>query len=231
MQKESKLTEVQKILSSEAKLGILFSLQFYDSLNLKQIADIAGMKEPSAFEHIKGRRNEKGLLEMNLIEEDNSQEGRGKYYKLTDAAKEVLRSINAGIKGDIDENTINNEIAELINYKDERNLQIIAEFFGNIAITAKNFASYTANFVKKQINQSDNEIQGKLENNIYINFSHLHIKTIEQKRKLIDICSQLGKVIHEISEESKNKTEGEIDEKYFFYTFLTSLTLIDPRNQ
>ena len=231
MNEKNGVAELIKVLSSETKLGILFSLQFYDSLNLKQIADVVGIKMPSAFEHVKGRRNEKGLLEMDLIEEDGTQIGRGKYYKLTELALEFLRSIKAGIKGEPDDISNNNEIAELINIEDQNNLEIITKFLRNISIVAKNFATYTANFVEQKISIDDKYIQDELKNQIYINFSYLNIKTSEHKKRLNDIFIQYGKAIHEISEESKKLKDFEIDEKYFIYTFSTSLNLIDPRKQ
>jgi len=234
MKEENRLTEILEVLSSETKLGILFSLQFYNSLNLKQIAEIAGIREPSAFEHIKGRgkrSNELGLLELGLIEVDTTQKGRGKYYRLTELANEFFRSINASIKGRLDGSSIDNELADLFNFADINNIEIISNFFRNITIIAKNFAIYTADFVKQQISKNDKHIKEKLENQIYINFSYLDIKTNEHKKRLTDIFDQYGKAIHEISEESKEITKTEIDEKFFIYTFSTSLNLIDPRNQ
>jgi len=234
MKGKNKTSEISEILSSETKLGILFSLQFFNSLNLKQIAEIAGMKEPSAFEHIKGRgkkSSEKGLLELGLIEEDTSQKGRGKYYKLTELANEFFRNIHAGIKGKENIEEDNNEIAGYFNLNEEENLKIMSEFFRNISIIAKNFATYTANIVEDQISKSDVSIKEKIEDQIYINFSYLNIKTIKQKKTLNDIFTQFGEAIHKISEESKELVETEINEKYFVYTFSTSLNFIDPRNR
>ena len=161
MQEENRQTEILKVLSSDTKLGILFSIQFYDALNLKQISKIVGMKEPSAFEHIKGRGDEKGLLEIGLIEEDKSQKGRGKYYRLTELADDLFKSINASIKDRQMINTKNNDIAELINFNDINNIKTITKFFSSIAIIVKNIAIYTANFVEQQISKEEKEIQDK----------------------------------------------------------------------
>ncbi|MGC9781194.1 MAG: winged helix-turn-helix transcriptional regulator [Candidatus Heimdallarchaeota archaeon] len=232
MQEKYRLEEILEVLSSETKLGILLSLQFYSSLNLKQIAKIAGIREPSAFEHIKGRskkRDERGLLEIGLIEEDRSQKGRGKYYKLTELANYLFSSLQAGIKGEQKMNYFKNDITELMNFDNFGAIKNIINFFRNIAIISKNFATYTANFIEQQVSKGDKHIQDKLENQVYINFSHLNIKTNDHKKRLNDIFTQFGKAINEISEESKEISESEIDEKYFIYTFSTSLNLIDPR--
>lgn len=234
MNVESRKAEISEVLTSETKLGILFSLQFFESLNLKQIAEIVGIKEPSAFEHIKGRGkkiDERGLLDLGLIEEDWSQKSRGKYYKLTKLAMEFFLSIDAGIKNKGISNESGNEVSEFFNLEKKKNLKIITRFFRNIAVLAKNFAIYTANIIDEKISESGRKIEKNLEDEIYINFSYLNIKTNEQKKKLNDIFAQFGKAIHELAEESKESTETILEEKFFVYTFSTSINFIDPRNR
>ena len=223
MQDKNRLKEVIWIIANETKLGILLSLQFYNSLNLKQIARIAGIREPSAFEHIKGRGkkgSEKGLLELGLIEEDKLQIGRGKFYQLTELAHQLFSNINAGIKGE-----------QEFNFNDSKNIGVVIDFTKSVAIIAKNFAIYTANIIEQQVAKDDTNIQEKYKDKIYINFSHLNLTTIEQKKKLNEIFTQFGQAIHELYKESEKSSESEIDEKYFIYNFSTSLTSIDPREQ
>lgn len=221
MQDRKKLNEILWVLASETKLGILLSLQFYESLNLKQIAKIAGIKEPSAFEHLKGRGkegSEKGLLDLGLIDEDKLHKGRGKFYRLTDLAHLLFSNIRAGIKGE-----------QELNFNDSKNIGVIIDFSKSMAIIAKNFAIYTANVIEQQITKDVINIQDKYGDKIYMNFSNLNIKTIDQKQKLNEIFNQFGRAIHELSNECKSLSDGEINEKYFVYNFSTDLTSIDPR--
>jgi len=145
--------KLEKVIYDEVSFGILTSLRFYGSLNLKRLAQLIGRPETTTIRHLKH------LLEDKLIDIDAEKTASswGKFYRLSKSVKEIIAKDDRELQQREDQ-----LIAELADYKNmsEETLQ---ELFVK-EITNKEALEQTALRVKYGINL-DYNIQKMIINN------------------------------------------------------------------
>ncbi len=159
---------LENIVYDEASFGILITLRFYGSLNLKKIAQLIGKPETTTIRHLKH------LLEENLIDIDAGKTASswGKFYCLTEPVKAIIA------KDDLELQRREEEIAkELENYKNMTEEQLQEIFIREI--TSKKSLEQIALRIKYGINFNFN-IQ-KMIINSFIEASNQLSKIREEK--------------------------------------------------
>ena len=85
-----------KLFSKGIGMGIMMALHIYRTLNLKKIATLIGKLETTTLNQVNKLRDEE------FIEIDSKARGRGKYYKLTDLTKKLLKIRDPEEKSEIE---------------------------------------------------------------------------------------------------------------------------------
>ena len=137
--------KLEKLVYDEVSFGILISLRFYESLNLKKIAQLIGKPETTTIRHLKQ------LLEEDLIDIDAEKTASswGKFYCLTKAVKAIVEKEDAELQ------KREQEIAkELANYKNMTEDKLQEVFIKEI--TSKESLEETALRIKYSINLNSN---------------------------------------------------------------------------
>ncbi|NHJ86640.1 MAG: winged helix-turn-helix transcriptional regulator [Asgard group archaeon] len=133
------------IIYDEVKYGIVTSLDWYGSLNLKKLAELVGRPETTTIRYIKQ------LLEEGLIDVDAEKTAIswGKYYRLSKAAQKLTEERNT-----LRENRQEEVMKELLEYRsrseeeaiDLFRKQILAkEDLEQVAFDLKNILNFTHN--------------------------------------------------------------------------------------
>ena len=90
MELEPELVKYFELLGDETKFGILFALKMFGSLNLKHIAKCLGKSEPAILRQLKI------LTQLNLIiiDQKESTQSWGKFYKISSYGSEIFSKSN-----------------------------------------------------------------------------------------------------------------------------------------
>lgn len=219
---EKKFTALD-LLQNETRLGIILSLMIYESLNLRKIALIANIKEPSAYEHVKS------LLEDEIIELDSSQANkRGKYYKLTPKSVEMIETLDV-----VDISKAKQNIRE--------EFPLITAAITTPTIILKNFATYFSNYIRMKL-QPENEIsKSEMQQNekevlnlidtMQGSFQVLEIKRQETMKSVKRILRESSEEIVKLSKEDESVKDKDLDERFLVFTFAIPLKAISPNKE
>ena len=157
-----------KLVYDEVSFGILITLRFYGSLNLKKIAQLIGKPETTTIRHLKQ------LLKDGMIDIDAEKTALswGKFYSLTKPVKAIIA------KDDVELLKREEEVAkELEDYKNMTEEKLQEVFIREI--TSKESLTQTALRIKYSINFNSN-IQ-KIIINSFIEASNKLNKLKEEK--------------------------------------------------
>lgn len=157
-----------KIMYDDVSYGIITSLRFNETLNLKKLAELIGKPETTTIRHLKQ------LLEDKLIDIDPEKTASswGKFYQLSDPVKKIIEKT----KRDQEERE-EKILSELADYRNMSEKQILEIFLREV--TSKEISEQIKLQLKRDINLSYN-IQ-KMIVNKFINTSDRLKKAQKEK--------------------------------------------------
>jgi hypothetical protein len=136
---------LEKIVLDEVSFGILLSLRFYGSLNLKKVAQLIGKPETTTIRHLKQLLGDR----MIDIDAEKTASSWGKFYCLTKPLKAILAKDDMELQKREEE--ITKELAEYKNMTEEKLQEVFIK-----EITGKESLEQTALKIKYSINFNAN---------------------------------------------------------------------------
>ncbi|NHJ32193.1 MAG: helix-turn-helix transcriptional regulator [Asgard group archaeon] len=137
--------KLEKLVYDEVRFGILITLRFYGSLNLKKIAQLIGKPETTTIRHLK-QLLEEGLID---IDAEKTASSWGKFYCMTKAVKAIVEKEDAELQKR--EQEIAKELADYKNMTEDKLQEVFIR-----EITSKESLEETALRIKYSINFSAN---------------------------------------------------------------------------
>jgi len=206
-----------ELMENQNRMSIILLLQIYDSMNLRQIATVLGISEPSTHAHLKE------LLERELIELDPSKAGkRGKYYRLQDSGRDDLQQAE-----DRMEQTYNQS------NRDDQAYRKMAKGLRMIAMLSQTFGNYAAEYMEdKAVELADLYNQKGPDQHKSILTGQLSFTKVRDEQQLDQIFTAMKdffKIIEEINTENADLDEGEIHEVIMVSNLLIPMRRLDPR--
>ena len=213
--------DIMELFSNEVRLSILLILGNYGSLNLRQMAKMLDMTEPSAHVHIKE------LLSEGYIELDNELAGkRGKYYKVVPEIEEFLESDD-----DHDEQTFetDDEIT------DPKQYELRGMAIQTVGLLSKRFTTYVGKYLVEHANELFERRQAKIATGdsdlktLSGNLSFISVKNQEESQRVFDLINKFQKEIEEISRNNLNLSAKDAYEQIMVTSMAIPLLRFDPR--
>jgi DNA-binding MarR family transcriptional regulator len=204
-------------LRDDTKLSIIFSLDIYRSLNLRQIATILGISEPATHRHVSH------LLDKGIIQLDPSMAGkRGKYYYLHPKIKPKIQE---------QEKSFVNKLKTV----DVDFFKIQALVVRSLSMVTQRFADYLARYSEENAEQIIHKYEEAKQTgghiSKYVSFYSEYIKVAnkEEEDELAEVFAAVVNKIEEINERNSNLTTEEAFELIYFSHLIVPLKRIDPR--
>lgn len=230
----------------EVKNGIIIALEFYDSLNLKRLAELIGRPETTTIRYVKKLLDD-GLITLDV---NKTASDWGKFYKLSDSVNLLIEERIA--IGKAREKWIFEEMNHLDGKSDEEIRELLTRVFlskENIEFDfqkAKQTIEFVSNVQKMIINDSNLVIKELieiynekgmeyLERNLDMSPSDIETWHISLKLHSIKQMADLVKLFYKWFNELldfKSKTDKEMNEldipedqrfEFFLYSFMGSM--------
>lgn len=180
--------EIKELLDQEVRMGIVLGLDYFDSLNLRQLATFVNKTEPTTYTHVKK------LLKIGLIELDSTKvDQRGKFYKLSEKGSHVLTN------SELDTENMENE------QFNPDVLRYLAKGLRSISILASNIGNLVANSIEEDPDLYIKKIKqrNKTPFNLSATLTDVKFKTKDQMKRYNEAIDALIKVVEKIDKESE----------------------------
>lgn len=212
MTSSSKITD---LFDNDTRLAILLILLIYESLNLRQIAKVLGMTEPSAHVHVKE------LLKQKMIELDPQMvDKRGKYYKVTATFRKIIE---------------NDEMTKVISSLEkgtEEYYRIISRTFRTVALLSQRMGLYASDFMAEKASALNKEIEEKPEEDAFSitgNLSFINISNNQDYEDIKKAYNEFQEKLDKIGERNIDIPQNELFENIMFTSMIIPMKRMDPR--
>ncbi|MHA2504531.1 MAG: winged helix-turn-helix transcriptional regulator [Candidatus Kariarchaeaceae archaeon] len=209
-----------ELLSNETLMSVIFILQTYESLNLRQISTVMGISEPSTHAHIKK------LLDRKIIELDSSKAGqRGKYYRLHPLVESIID------RGEADFEVDREKIIDATYYT------MMGQVLRTVSIMTQRFGSYLGKYLENNAQTLANDYQKQLQDDTEIkpsaiasgNLSMVQVRTEEEFNEIKKAYTDFVAKVEEINSRNHNLQYEDMYESVMISGIIIPLLKIDPR--
>jgi len=235
-----------EIIYEEAENGIIIALEFYNSLNLKRLAELIGRPESTTIRYVKKLLDE-GLIVLDI---EKTASDRGKFYKLSDSVISLIEERKIRSK------EREKWIFEEMDHLEERSAKEIRELLTKVLFSKENIEldfqktkqtfEFASNVQKMIINDATLVVKelvkvynqkglDYLKRNLDIAPSDIELWNISLKlhsiSQMIDLVKLFFKWYNELTD-FKDKITKEMDEEnipedqryeFFLYSFMGSM--------
>jgi len=182
METDPELTKYFELLGDENKVGVLFALKMFGSLNLKHIAKCIGKPEPTIYRHLKI------ITQMDLIEIDQQEttQSRGIFYKISSQGKEFFG------KSD-----------KMINSLPENAYTV--EIYHKLALVIKSLSAFNHNITKfassviledaQRLIELNKKNEGNYEDAMIFSLFSISLKSKEEIKEYLEMVKEFQKNI------------------------------------
>lgn len=210
------------LLGDEIKLGIIFALKMFGSMNLKSIAKIVNKPESTTLRHIKSmmpyKADNQDGFEIKLLEIDMeaTEQKWGKYYRLTTIAENILVYQTQHIVDKSVERIDKNEVKA-------NNLESIAKMMKSVSTISYNLANAATQYMIERVDDNK-ELKQQLSKTFAVSLSLLQIENEEDREKLNKAITEFQEKIKKIKQNTEKTMEG----NHAVYLLSMPLSIIDP---